>query len=153
MMSDKIIVRNAVVDDIDALVSLLEQLFSIEKDFNFETEKQKKGLVMLINGCGKHRAVKVAQYKNKVVGMCSVQTRISTAQGSAAAVMEDLVVNSKFRNAGVGRKLLKAVYEWSGKRGVSSVQLLADMDNQSALGFYCHQKWRKTNLICLTKTI
>lgn len=57
---DKISVRDAAADDVDSLVMLLHQLFSIEKDFVFEAEKQKKGLLMMIEGCGKHRAVKVA---------------------------------------------------------------------------------------------
>ena len=150
---NKVEVRDAVVKDIDVLVMLLEQLFSIEKDFIFNAERQRKGLLMMIEGCGKHRAVKVAEYNGNVVGMCSVQTRISTARGANVAVMEDLIVDSTLRKSGIGSKLSEAVFEWSRKRGIGHIQLLADMDNQAALDFYSHQNWNRTNLVCLTKTL
>lgn len=73
--------------------------------------------------------------------------------GAPVAIMEDLIVDAKFRKSGIGNKLLSAVYEWSEKRSIFNIQLLADMDNQAALDFYNHQNWRRTNLICLTKTL
>ncbi len=153
MNPNKIIIRDATVTDIKSLVKLLEQLFSIEKDFIFSAEKQEKGLWMMLDGCGKHRTIKVAQCNASVVGMCSVQTRISTAQGNMAAIVEDLVVDSEFINMGIGKMLLKAVFSWTRKRGITNLQLLADKYNQDALGFYERQNWDRTRLICFTKTL
>lgn len=152
MGTDHVVVRDASLDDIDYLVMLLKQLFSIEEDFDFNPEKQKRGLSMLLDGCGKHRTLKVAQYKGRVVGMCSVQTRISTAQGNWAAMLEDLVVDEAFRKMGIGKKLLKEALLWSKKRGIDKLWLLADKDNSNALEFYQAQGWVTSNLICLFKS-
>jgi len=148
-----ILIRNAKQTDIPHLLNLLQQLFSIEKDFTFDAAKQKKGLSMMLDGCGKHRTVKVACHNDNIVGMCSVQTRISTATGSISATIEDLVVNSCYRHRGIGKKMLEAIQAWAKKRGIKTMQLLADKNNSSALKFYTAQKWSTTNLICLTKTI
>ena len=153
MDTDKIKIRDATISDIGSSVKLLEQLFSIEKDFTFNSEKQKQGLLMMLEGCCKHRTVKIAQYNTTVVGMCSAQTRISTAQGNIAAIVEDLVVDSNYRNMGIGKRLLEAVYSWARKRGITTLQLLADKDNHSALNFYERQNWDRTNLICFLKTL
>ncbi|MCK5543036.1 MAG: GNAT family N-acetyltransferase [Desulfobacterales bacterium] len=153
MGRNKIIIRDAIACDIDSLTILLQQLFSIEKDFVFNLEKQKQGLLILLDGCGKHRTIKVAQYNNTIVGMLSVQTRISTAMGNITAVLEDLVVDSNYRNMGIGKMLLEACYSWALKRGITHLQLLADKENQHALTFYERQSWNKTNLICLLRTL
>lgn len=42
-----VILRKASVSDIDSLVGLLEELFSIEEDFVFDEQKQRKGLLLM----------------------------------------------------------------------------------------------------------
>ena len=147
------IIRNAEPADIDSLVNLLEQLFSIEKDFEFNAETHDRGLRLMLDGCNRHRVVKVAVCTDKIVGMCTAQTRISTARGDITAVLEDLVVDTDYRHQGIGRALLSQINQWALKRGISHLQLLADKDNSSALAFYQHHEWKLTNLVCLTRKI
>ncbi len=45
-------------------------------------------LSLLLEGCGKHKTVKVAVCRDRIVGMCTAQTRISTARGDITAVVE-----------------------------------------------------------------
>lgn len=149
-MKNEILTRNAAQADMQDLIDLLQQLFSIEKDFTFDARTQKKGLTMML-GCGKHRTIKVACYKGHVVGMCSVQTRISTARGSIAGIIEDLIVDSTHRGMGIGKKLLDSISTWAQQRGINDIQLLADKNNSPALQFYADQKWKTTDLICLIK--
>lgn len=146
-------IRDAKLQDIDDLVGLLEPLFSIEKDFEFNAEKHRQGLILMLEGCGKHRAVKVAVNGSAIVGMCTVQTRISTAKGGIAAVLEDLVVKVDHQGLGIGKMLLAEMNHWAEKRGIHHLQLLADKDNTPALVFYKHQKWQQTNLVCLTRNL
>lgn len=77
--SDPVLIRDAVADDIPAMVELLAQLFSIEQDFVPDAEKQGRGLALLLAQPGAH--VLVAEREGRVVGMISVQTLISTAEG------------------------------------------------------------------------
>jgi len=152
-MEQKSFIRDAVESDMDGLIGLLEQLFSIEKDFTFDPEKHRKGLKLMLDGCGKHRAVKVVLEKNKIVGMCTIQTRISTATGTIAAVIEDLVVDKECRGKGIGKILLKEINQWAKKREILHLQLLADKNNTLGINFYKHEKWQTTDLVCLTRKI
>jgi len=149
----EIIIRDGGVKDINGMLPLLEQLFAIEADFNFDPEVQARGLRMMLDGCGKHRAVKVACSKNKIIGMCTAQTRISTAQGKISAAVEDLVINPAYKRLGIGTRLLEAVEDWAKKRGVISLSLLADKDNHKGLAFYKAGNWRPTSLACWIKSI
>lgn len=94
-------IDDAVEADIPALVGLLAELFSIEKDFRRDTEKQIRGLGMLI-GCPQQGAIKVARDENgKVIGMVSAQLVISTAQGAPSAWVDDMVISAQWRT-GIG---------------------------------------------------
>lgn len=144
-------IRNACFEDLDALTSLLRELFSIEADFVFDEVHQRRGLKLMLDGCSKHRCIKVAEVKGQVVGMCSAQTLISTAEGGIVALVEDVVVNLQFRGKGIGCKLMKSLEDWAHSRGATRMQLLTDRSNFSALDFYDKIGWHPTQLICLRR--
>ncbi len=151
MNQKDLIIRNAEHSDIDALVILLCELFAIEVDFEFDADKHRLGLRLMIDGCRKHKCIKVAEYDNKVIGMCSAQTHISTVEGGVAAMVEDLVVHNQWRGKGIGRMLLESIESWSNVCGLKRLQLLADSANETALSFYKKNDWNPTQLICLRK--
>ena len=144
-------IRNAQPEDLDALVSLLEELFAIEADFAVDTERQRKGLALMLDGCLKHRCVKVAEMDGQVVGMGTAQTLISTAEGGPVALIEDMVVRSDYRGKGIGRQLMASIEAWALKHDITRLQLLADRTNFSALDFYDKIGWHPTQLICLRR--
>ena len=94
------IVREARNEDIPALIGLLEELFSIEKDFFFDPEAQKRGIELLIRSDDDR--IFVAEIDKNVVGMCSVQILISTAKGGKVGLVEDVVVSKNYQGHGVG---------------------------------------------------
>jgi ribosomal protein S18 acetylase RimI-like enzyme len=144
-------IRNAQRSDMDAMVDLLEVLFSIEDDFSVDKARQRRGLKLMLDGCLKHRCIKVAEVNGKVIGMCTAQTLISTAEGGIVALVEDVVVDLQFRDRGIGRKLMESIEDWSRSRGATRMQLLADRTNFSALDFYDKIGWLPTQLICLRR--
>jgi ribosomal protein S18 acetylase RimI-like enzyme len=142
-------VRPAVPGDIAVLTTLLELLFSVEEDFHFDEARQRKGLELMLNnpaGC-----ILVAEDHGEVIGMCSGQTTISTAEGGPALLIEDVVVKSDRQGRNIGRQLLSELGNWAKKRGISRLQLLADRNNEHALGFYQKLGWQVTSLIALRK--
>ena len=147
------IVRKAVREDLPALTVLLKALFSIEEDFVFDEEKQHRGISLMLDGCGKHRCMLVAEHSGEVVGMCSAQILISTAEGAEAAVVEDVVVREDCRGRGIGTALMEAMVQWAETRGISRLQLLADSKNSAAMEFYQSHGWASTRLICLRKRL
>jgi GNAT superfamily N-acetyltransferase len=144
-------IRDARPDDLETLAALLKELFSIEADFEVDDIRQRKGLSMMLDGCGKHRCVKVAEADGDIVGMCTAQMLISTAEGGKVALVEDMIVAPLFRGRGIGRHLMEAIESWARQRGLTRLQLLADRTNFSALDFYDSLGWCPTRLICLRR--
>ncbi len=151
-MSDvRVRIRAAEPADLDSLVSLLAALFSIEEDFVFDEPRQRRGLTLMLEnerGC-----VLVAEAEGRVVGMCSGQLLISTAEGGLSLLVEDVVVQEQWRGRGVGRLLIEAISGWAKANKVSRLQLLADRNNIPARGFYRRLGWHTTELICLRASL
>ncbi|MGZ8136349.1 MAG: N-acetyltransferase family protein [Methylococcaceae bacterium] len=146
-----ITIRPAKPSDVAELVELLSELFSIESDFIFEPDKQRQGLQLLLENAG--NCILVAELRsphdNNVVGFCTVQTLISTAEGGRVGLLEDLIIADGYRNQGIGKKLLGEAVRWGENQGLKRLQLLADKSNLPALEFYKKQDWQLTQLICL----
>ena len=142
--------RPARPSDLDALVRLLAELFSLEADFRPDEARQRRGLTLLLED-RLRRTVIVAEAGGAVIGMVTGQLVVSTAEGAASVWVEDLVVAAPSRRLGVGRQLLRAVEEWGAARGATRLQLLADRENRSALAFYASLGWSGTQLVCLRR--
>jgi len=152
MITENVLIRQATSDDVPAMAGLLAELFSIEADFEADATRQRHGLEVMLDGCGKHRCVLVASAGTRVIGMGTVQLVISTAVGGPSALIEDLVVSQGYRGRGIGRQLLQAVSDWALAHGALRLQLLADAENLPALAFYANRGWVRTQLICLRKS-
>jgi ribosomal protein S18 acetylase RimI-like enzyme len=144
-MSDFHIDR-ATPNDLNAMIELLQTLFTIEADFTPQPQRQRVGLQMLLEE--KQRAgLFVARLTSAtVIGMCSTQLVISTAQGSYAVWIEDVIVAPTYRQLGVGKALLQTALQWAKQQGATRAQLLVDQTNRSALQFYHRLGWRETKL-------
>lgn len=143
--------RPARHEDMDQLVALLRLLFAVEEDFSFDAGKQRQGLVMLLHNNG--GCILVAEAVGRVIGMCTGQVVISTAEGGPAVLVEDMVVDPAHRRRGVGRSLIKAMTRWASEQGATRLQLLADRNNPPALAFYERIGWQSTALICLRQSV
>lgn len=160
MNSEGLTIRPAVLGDLDDLVQLLQALFALEEDFSPDPERQRLGLKLFLDGCGKHRCLLVAEDAQAaaanaggaVVAMASVQILISTAEGGPVGMVEDVVVRRDRRGRGVGRLLMAELSRWADQRGLKRLQLLADRHNRPALDFYAQMGWQPTELICLRRS-
>lgn len=137
-------IRPATKDDIPIMAELLRQLFVIESDFTADIALQSRGLDLLLDK--QSAVIFVAEHQKEVVGMCTVQTLVSTAKGCEVGQVEDVVVDISHRGMGIGSTLLHTVEAWAKKCGLARLQLQADRYNHSALGFYRCQGWHSTNL-------
>ena len=128
---------------------LLDELFSIESDFTPNGKKQVQGLGALIADPSGRSLVIVAVKDGIFIGMATVQTLVSTAEGDRVGLIEDVIVDKKHRRMGIGTLLLQEIVDWSRETRLKRLQLLADLDNQPALDFYSSQGWISTRLGCL----
>ena len=133
------------------MVGLLDLLFAIEADFRPDPARQRQGLALLLDD--RRAKVLVAELTDGVVGMCTGQLVVSTAEGGPALLVEDVVVDPDHRGRGIGRAMLAALADWARGRGVRRLQLLADANNGPALAFYDRLGWRATALVCWRLTL
>lgn len=139
-------IDDATLADIPALANLLAELFDIEQDFNANSDKQIQGLDLLI-ASPQLGVIKVARTENgDVIGMVSAQLVISTAEGAPSAWVEDMVVDQNYRAQGVGKALLSCALDWAKEKGATRAQLLVDLDNAPALGYYDHLGWSASRM-------
>lgn len=131
----ELVVRDATPDDLNAMVDLLGLLFSQEADFQPDPDRQRQALSKIL-AARELGSVLVAQAQGKVVGMVSLLYTISTAEGGAAAWLEDMVVHPDFRGHGIGSLLLDAAAKTCRTKGVRRVTLLTDRSNAPAQRFY-----------------
>jgi len=134
---------------VDTLLDLLRILFSIEENFTFDPARQRDGITMML--AHKRGIILVAEYKNRVIGMCSGQLMVSTAEGGLSLLVEDVIVDARWRHKGAGTALLAALEDWAVKKQALRLQLLADRTNSGALKFYHTRQWHQTKLVCLCK--
>ena len=142
--------RQAAEGDIGQLISLLGFLFALEKDFTIDPEKQGRGLRMLMNR--EASVIQCVEVGGRIVGMCSAQCLVSTAEGGLSALVEDLVVEKVHRGKGLGAMLLSSVEAWALRHGALRLQLLVDRTNFNALRFYSRMGWEETRMVCRRKT-
>jgi len=57
------------------------------------------------------------------------------------------------RRRGLGRAMMDAAEAWLKARGVPKVQLMVRDDNREARGFYERLGYRKSDVVCLQKTL
>ena len=124
--------------DIPALCGLLTLLFEQEAEFAPDSEKQKRGLSMVISR-PEQGLILVARHGEQIVGMVSLLYTWSTALGGRVALLEDLQVLPECRNQGIGSKLLQHALCAARQMECLRITLLTDCDNQRAQVFY--QRW------------
>ncbi len=126
---------SAARSDIARLVELLGLLFSQEREFTPDPEKQRDALEAILADRSRGR-IFVAREGSEVVGMATLLYTISTAEGGKAALFEDLIVDPKHRRKGIGGKLINYVSQQARAEGVLRITLLTDLENDTALGLY-----------------
>ena len=126
---------SAARSDIPRLVELLGILFSHEREFSPNPEKQAEALEAILADRSRGR-IYVAREGATVVGMASLLYTISTAEGGKAALFEDLIVDPQHRRKGIGSKLVNYVIQQARAEGVLRITLLTDLQNDTALGLY-----------------
>lgn len=121
--------------DLPQLVELLALLFAQEAEFTPDAAKQRSALQQILGNPAIGR-IYVAREGARVLAMASLLYTVSTAEGSPAAWLEDLVVRPERRGQGIGRKLLEHVAAQARNDGVARITLLTDGDNRGAQALY-----------------
>jgi len=148
----KITIDFAKPDDLDAMANLLAELFTLESDFQPEREKQLRGLRLILENPSIGQLF-VLRADAQVAGMANALLTISTAEGCRVVLLEDVIVNAKYRGQKLGQQLVDHVLEWAVANGFPRVTLLADQDNAPALSFYKKMRFEASAMRVLRKNL
>lgn len=144
ILRNNLSIFEAKLQDVDSLIELLKILFSIEKDFVFDKDKHFNGLKLLIES--NISKVIVVKFEGEIIGMVTLQTIISTANGSKSGLIEDFVIKEDFRDMGVGTYLFEYIKKLAKETELERLQLVCDEDNEAAKEFYRNKKFNPSNL-------
>jgi len=123
-------VREAVVDDLDAVHALYRQLYA-ELDLPLDDRVRRQWAETLGTP---RRAVLVAELAGRPVGTADVTLMPNAARARPYLIVENVVVADGHRGAGIGRALLDAARHRARAAGCYKLQLSAADD--SAYSFY-----------------
>lgn len=136
----------ATLQDVPALADLLSILLAQEAEFSVDHAAQCRGLEAIVaNPAIGH--VFVARQVERVVGMVNLLYTISTALGERVALLEDMVVDTAYRNGGVGSGLMDYAIAHARTAGIRRVTVLSDHDNIAAHRFYHRQGFVMSSMI------
>lgn len=121
--------------DLEPMTRLLGELFAQEADFRPDPERQRRGLQLILDNPALGRLF-VLKVNGEVAGMANGLTTVSTAEGAAAMILEDVIVGAPWRGRGLGRRLIEHVIDWARQAGMARVTLLTDADNYRAQATY-----------------
>ncbi len=141
-------IEAATEEDVPALTELLSVLFAQEAEFTPNPEVQRRGLLRIITN-PEVGVVLVAKEGSVVLGMVNLLFTVSTALGERVALLEDMVVGSEARGAGVGSRLLQEAVTVAKASGCRRITLLTDESNQAAQRFYKRQGFEASTMIPL----
>lgn len=78
----------------------------------------------------------IAYIDNEPVGFCQLYFSFSSLSLAKTAILNDLYVESSYRNKGVGKKLIEEAEKFSKNNGYISIQLETEKTNNSAITLY-----------------
>ena len=149
-MPENLRIEPATLDDLPALADLLIELFSIERDFEPDREKQLRGLQLILEQPNRGR-IFVLRNESHIIGMVNLLITISTAEGGFVLILEDLVVRADHRGQGYGSRLLEYAESYAREKGFLRVTLLTDKPNLRNQEFYRRHGYQESDMIPMRK--
>lgn len=139
-------VREAHIDDVDAISRLIMLLFEQEAEFEPDYERQAAGVMAILQHPEAGRFV-VLEDEGELVGAVSLLFVPSTALGGKAALLEDMIIRPERRGAGLGSMLLGAAIEHARALGCLRVTVLTDSDNLKAHALYRKLGFKRSGMV------
>jgi len=142
----------AAISDIESLIVLLGLLFEQEVEFSPDPELQRQGLASIIQNPQLGEII-VLREGDSVIGMTSLLYTISTALGGRAALLEDMIVDPRYRGKGYGTQLINNAIQRAKTAGCLRIRLLTDADNTNAHRFYLHNGFQPSGMKTFTRLL
>lgn len=130
ILEGKVLIRKAKRSDIKEIIPLLNQLW-------LDVQLDIKNIEAIFN-----EYVQNVNYKmyfsseGEIQGLITISLRDSFFYGGKVAIIEDLVVDEKYRGRDIGRKLVEFVEKELRGKGIRAIELSSDLHRDRAHGFW-----------------
>lgn len=128
-------VEPATMADLEELVDLVMELFSMEEDFEPDRRRQEHGIRLILEQPNRGR-IFVIRTDHKIIGMANLLFTISTAVGGFVVQMEDVIIHPDHRSQGYGGQLLGYVVDFAKKKNFKRITLLTDQISAESQRFF-----------------
>ena len=139
-------IEPAIVEDLPQLADLLADLFTKESDFRPDQFKQLRGLRMILESPNKGR-IFVLRHHDRIMGMINLLFTISTAEGGAVIILEDLIIRQEHRSHGYGAQLLEYALDFARKKDFQRITLLTDRLDEPAKHFFHRHGFHDSGMV------
>jgi len=130
------LIRPAQDEDLPVMAALLAQLLKSDPEITPDLEVQTRGLKAILSS---QAVLLVLELEQKVVGMVSLQSSISTGLGCEYGLVNDFVIHSELTGQGWGEVLLEAVLKAAEQQNFPHVTLMIEPSNANAFRFVGRQ--------------
>ncbi len=129
-------VREARLEDLDAIVSLMDQLKRATSQHDAVTTAGVRTSLQAMLRFPEIYRNYLAVENDGVVGVVSLLLYKTFLHAGGTALINELVVAEKDRGRGIGRKLVEAAIAAAREQGMDEIEVGTEVDNLIARGFY-----------------
>lgn len=130
-------IRKIELNDLEAVFELLDELYENKIEYSIFTEKYKASLK------DNNFYGIVAVENNKVVGVLISRIISRLAKKKNILFIDDLIVNKKYRNTGIGKLLIQNAMDYAVSMDCESLELTSLISNTNAHRFYENNGFEK----------
>jgi ribosomal protein S18 acetylase RimI-like enzyme len=132
----KTVIREARIEDLEAIVALLDQLGDTTTLHGpIEGASVKKTLQAMLELPAVYR-IFVAVWKDRIVGLISLLLYKTLLHEGGTALINELVVSRSSRGRGIGRQLVEKAITTARAQGMDEIEVGTEQGNQTARRFY-----------------
>jgi ribosomal protein S18 acetylase RimI-like enzyme len=144
-------IRPATVDDVDALLPMIRELFR-DESIAWDVERTRVGLAKLLGDAELGRVL-IAKHGRFVCGYAIVTWGYDLEFAGRDCFLTDIFVVPELRAQGVGARLLAAIEQAAREAGAGALHLQVRADNPDARRLYERAGFQASPRIFLSKTL
>ena len=134
-MTKSLLISSAVEGDLDEITELAMKLSEeIDESDQIDIRIIKKNIRQFFKNTDSHFIV--ARSSNTTIGFVNFTVRKTILHSSRSALIDEFIVEEKFRGKGVGKRLLSEVIKHCRDLGCCELEVSTLMNNQNARDFY-----------------
>ncbi|MGH9754881.1 MAG: GNAT family N-acetyltransferase [Blastocatellia bacterium] len=144
--------RPAAPDDIEALITMMRDLYAHDGTMAFNEEIARRALLGVIGDAALGRVFLIL-VANEVAGYAGLTFGYSLEFHGRDAFVDEIYLRDEYRGQGIGKRALQFLTEVCAKEGVNALHLEVERENTSAqavyrkFGFEDHDRYLMTKWV------